>query len=140
MVHQTRARLPPVLLQPQPLEPGRLVRLRCVVVPVVSSLVRSQTVTVQTLSPVVDSDLRICREVLQGGHGHDDAQHRVHGEQNELGVGVEAVVDLVGQTGGVAGGVTTQFGREVDTQLLLLLTQVQCNVVPAYRKFLHCKV
>ena len=42
--------------------------------------------------------------VLHGGERHDGAKDGVGGEEDELAVGLEAVVDLVAQGGVVPGG------------------------------------
>ena len=42
--------------------------------------------------------------ILHGGKGHDGAKDGVGGEEDELAVGLEAVVDLVAQGGVVPGG------------------------------------
>ena len=43
-------------------------------------------------------------DVLHGGESHDGAKDGVGGEEDELAVGLEAVVDLVAQGGVVPGG------------------------------------
>ena len=71
-----RGLIVPVVLEPQRLEPLRLVGLRCEVV------------------AVVDGDLDPRLEVLQGGDGHDGTERGVGGEEDELSVGFKVMIGI----------------------------------------------
>merc|ERR1712066_615647 len=77
----------------------------------------------------VNSNFCLIIQILKGSEGHDGAKYRVSCEKNKLRVWLKTVVDFVSQRSIVLVNIIAHVWRNINTQIILFLSNIQGYVI-----------